>query len=130
MPPERCLKCEFWNHSKVWCDQILKGDIYLEWDGGLVGALNFQTQGGLIPKHLEESLNEYLAHIVPIAIERWPGWGEVAELREQKGCPANQESVSIRKFGVELKLVKPLGEAHPEKNLDANGLFKSDISIW
>lgn len=127
MPPERCLKCEWWNFSEAKCHRIFKARVVISQDAGEV---LFETQPGVLPKHMEEELGVWLATAVQDLLDAWPGWAEVKRIRdgaEAQGCAGRKENKAIEPF---LKVVKTSGEAQPLKNLDANGLFKSDISLW
>lgn len=127
MAPERCLKCEWWSFTKSACDRIVKVRLRIATDGG---EIDIQTQPGLIPDYLEDEFTAYLADAISHAVDSYPGWKEIKDLRHKKGCAGKKDSKAIQDFGVSLSLVKPLGEPRPEKNLDAHGLFKSDISPW
>lgn len=128
--PERCLKCDWWSHQKNLCDRIFKARVIVSQDAG---EIIVETQPGILPKDMEDELSVYLATVVSDLIDMWPGWKEIKRIRDGgKECAGESPSRSIREFGSHLKLAKPLvkGEAQPLKNLDANGLFKADISIW
>lgn len=133
MTPERCFKCDWFNVTKQACDRIFKARIRISGDAG---EIVIETQPGILPKYMEEELSVYLATICGDLIDAWPGWAEIKRIRASgKECPGEQPSSAIKQYGRYLKLAKPLtpmgtGEAQPEKNLDAHGLFKSDISSW
>ena len=125
--PERCLKCDWWNFKTSKCDRIFKAHIRVSHDAGEVFI---ETQPGVLPDYMEEDLKLYLATVFGDVIDAWPGWQEIKRIRDGgKPCPAEKPSAAIRDFGSKLTLVKPLGEPQPEINLDANGLFKADISL-
>lgn len=124
---EICLKCDWWNFTRSACDRIVKVRLRIAVDGG---EIDIETQPGLIPKDLEDEFTLYLADAIGHAVDSYPGWKEVKNLRLKKGCAGHQENKAIKEFGCKLSLVKPVTEANPLKNVDSHGLFKSDISIW
>lgn len=126
MPHERCLKCEWWNHGSGKCDRVLKGRLLIAHGGG---ELNIETQPGLIPEYLQDEMEAWLVDAITTAVDSYPGWKEILALRDKQGCAGKKENQAIKKFGVGIKLAKPLGEAKPELNLDAHGLFKADTSL-
>jgi hypothetical protein len=128
MTPERCLKCTWWEHADHRCSRILKGSLKIAHGGG---ELTIETQPGLIPEHLQSELEAWLVDAITTAVDSYPGWPEIMELRKQNGgCACQRANKTIKEFGSHLSLAKPLVDPKPELNLDAHGLFKSDISLW
>lgn len=125
--PERCLRCDWWNFNRGKCDRIFKAHMRISHDAG---EITIETHPGVLPDYMEEELKMYLATVFGDVIDAWPGWQEIKRLRDGgKTCPAERPSAAIKNYGAKIHLVKPLGEAQPGKNLDANGLFKADISL-
>lgn len=128
MPPERCLKCDWWNFAKHACDRIFKATIRVSNDAG---EIRLETQPGVLPDYMEAEFEAWLVGALGDYIDAWPGWNEIKRIRDKgKECAGEKPSACIKEFGKTITLVKPLQEAHPEKNLDAHGLFKSDVSLW
>ena len=126
--PERCLKCEWWNFGNHKCSRVVKGRLVI---GHGSGELSLETNRGLIPEYLEAEFEAWLVDAITSAVDSYPGWPEILRLRSANGgCAAEKNSQAITKYGARLNLVKPLVEPKPEKNLDAHGLFKADISLW
>jgi hypothetical protein len=128
MTQERCLKCDWWSFTDHRCSRVLKGRLLIAHGGG---ELTIETQPGLIPEYLQEELEAWLVDAITTAVDSYPGWAEINKLRETNGgCAGQKANKSIKQFGSHLSLAKPLVEPKPELNLDAHGLFKSDVSIW
>jgi len=128
MTPERCLKCDWWEHSNHRCSRVLKGKLLIAHGGG---ELTIETQPGLIPEYLQEELEAWLVDAITTAVDSYPGWTEINKLRQDNaGCAGHKANKAIKQFGSHLSLAKPLVKPEPLKNLDAHGLFKSDVSIW
>jgi hypothetical protein len=126
--PERCLRCDWWSHNKSKCDRVFKAQVRIGQDAG---EIVIETQPGLIPKDMEEELSSYLAIVLGDIVDAWPGWAEIKRIRDGgKACAGESPSRTVKEFGTHLKLAKPLQEPQPLKNLDAHGLFKSDISLF
>lgn len=125
--PERCLKCEWWSFDGHKCSRVFKAKMLIGHGGG---ELNIETQPGLITDFLQDEFEAWLVDAISTAVDSYPGWPEIAKMREKNGCAAEKPSVAIKKFGQHLALAKPLTEPKPELNLDCHGLFKSDISPW
>lgn len=124
--PERCLKCEWWNHGIGKCSRVVKGRLRIGPDSG---EIDIETLPGVIPDHLQEEFEAWLFDAISTAVDSYPGWPEIKRLRDQQGCAAKVTNKAIKEFGVGIKLVKPLGEPQPELNLDSHGLFKADTSL-
>ena len=125
--PERCLRCDWWSHTKAKCTRVLKGRLII---GHNSGELDIETTPGLIPEHLSDEFEAWLVDAISTAVDSYPGWPEIEKLRNQNGgCAGEKKSPAIKQFGSHLALAKPL-VAQPEKNLDSHGLFKADISLW
>ncbi len=125
--PERCLRCDWWNHNGHKCDRIFKARVRI---GPDAGEVLFESQPGVIPKYLEEDLGAYLVTILGDIVDKWGGWGEIQRIKKGgKPCPSEQPSVAIKEYGATLKLVRPVQDPKPLENKDGHGLFKSDISL-
>jgi hypothetical protein len=126
--PERCLRCDWWSHNKHKCDRVFKASVRV---GPDAGEIVLETQPGVLPKDIEDEFSSYLVTVLGDIIDAWPGWREIKRIRDGgKPCAGERASNTIKEFGRHLSLAKPLGEPKPEKNLDAHGLFRADISPW
>lgn len=105
MTPERCLKCSWWNHNDKACERIFKAQVIIVPDAG---EITLETQRGLLPEHLDQSLSEWVCRSIGDVIDAWPGWAEWKKLKDSKGCAGHKDSVAIKEFGVGLKLVRPI----------------------
>lgn len=126
MTPERCLTCSWFNHQHKACDRIFKAQVIVVPGAG---EITLDTQRGLMPPEMEDDFTQWVVKAIGDVIDAWPGWQEWQKLKDKKGCAAKKQSMAIEEFGqvVRLKVVR---EADPLKNLDKNGLFRSDISVW
>src|SRR5512139_2224276 len=105
MPPERCLRCDWWSFSRNVCDRIFKATIRVAQDAG---EIRLETQPGLLPEDMEKEFGAWLVGALGDMIDAWPGWHELKRIRDGgKICAAERPNICIKEYGKTISLVKP-----------------------
>jgi hypothetical protein len=85
---EACLNCEAFDFELKSCKRVMNAKLVVGHNGG---QLDLSTHPGIIPIELEQNFADWIMDVV----DAWPGWKEVARLREEYGCSAKSEKHTL-----------------------------------
>lgn len=84
---EKCWTCESFDTTLMECVRVIRIKVTV---GHGSGEIDLRSEPGIIPDHLDQELASWIMD----AVDAWPGWKEVAQLRKQHGCAGKVEQIA------------------------------------